>query len=181
LNRHLYLWGAFLVGLILIGCGATTKHALFARKATSTPTRRESVVTTETWVFRGPLQFTAVVRPLQYVPGNYALVSGNQLYEVLILAHDLYARQNLTFSADFELLARHHVLAETDELRHYNADKLIGKTITLKPYSNGHFSVLMQIPKSANPRVLRVVSTRPAFVQSFLIKMKPQRSQIVRA
>jgi hypothetical protein len=180
-NRHLYLLTALLVGLIVTGCATTTKHVLFVRKAPSTPTRPQSVVRTETWVFHGPLQFMAVVRPLQYAPGNYALVSGNKLYEVLVLAHDLYAKQNLAFSADFELLARHHVLAETDELRDYNADTLIGKAITLKPYSNGHFSVLMQIPKGANPRVLRVVATRPAFVQSFLIIVKQQRMQIVRA
>jgi hypothetical protein len=181
-NRHSYLLTALLVGLIVTGCATSTKHALSVRKAPSTPTRPESVVVrTETWVFHGPLQFMAVVRPLQYAPGNYALVSGNKLYEVLVLAHDLYAKQNLAFSAEFELLARHHVLAATDELRDYNADTLIGNAITLKPNSNGHFSVLMQIPKGANPRVLRVVSTRPAFVQSFLIKMKQQRSQIVRA
>ncbi len=169
MSRGLAVLLILFVIMVAVGCSSNAKTVTSRHTALLARSHLESPVSTGTWVFDGALQFLAEVRPLSYAPGNYHLQPNNQLYQVLVLAHNLNDKRALKFSAQFELRSAHRVLAKTDELRGFGGNKLIGKVVTIEPYTNEHFSVLLQAARGENPQGLRVLFDDPKLLPILLL------------
>lgn len=152
--------------ILLLGLSTACSPQKTAVQSSASPPSTPPVVgnhyVTGRWIFDGPLQLMVDLRRLPYAPGNYALKPGNQLYQALMEAQDLYDQRKLRLSGHFELTSASQAVAETDELRGYGGNSIVGKTLLLTPSRFTHFSVLFQVKKGLTPSTFRAVFLDPA-------------------
>jgi len=148
------------VGLLLALATACSAQKTAVQSSASPPATPPVAVNhdvTGRWVFDGPLQLMVEVRRLPYAPGNYGLRPGNQLYQAVMEAQDLYDQRKLRLGGRFELKSAYRVVATTDELRGYGGNTILGKTMVLTPSHFTHFSLLFQAKKGLTPTTFRAV------------------------